>query len=134
MKKCTYLNVVILILVLLTIKNAHADLTNTTVTAIANPSQGGTITGTGTYPTGTVVNIQIQANSGWYLSNVTYDGPPGPEINGQIRLNPAESWHKFLLLFGGSDLTAVTDFAPQIYLLTNCTVTAWFAGNRCRPS
>jgi hypothetical protein len=136
MKKYTFLNAVILILILLPIKNAHADLTNATVTASANPSLGGTITGTGTYPTGTVVNVQIQANSGWYLSNVTYDGPPGPTVNGQIRLNPAESWQKMLQLDyalgqnnpGGFDPTTITNFAPQIYLLTNCIVTAWFTG------
>ncbi len=134
MKKHSLLNAVILILIWLPIRNSHADSTNATVTTIANLSQGGTITGAGIYATGTVVNVQIQANDGWYLSNVTYDGPPGPLVNGQYRLNPSESWQKMMLINyqlgqnnpGGFDPTTITSFAPQIYLLTNCTVTAWF--------
>ncbi|MGO8677895.1 MAG: InlB B-repeat-containing protein [Limisphaerales bacterium] len=41
-----------------------------TLTAIANPPQGGTITGGGTYTNGASVGVGIEASYGWYVSGV----------------------------------------------------------------
>ena len=97
---------------------------------IANPTLGGIITGGGIFNTGTVENITIQANNGWYLSNVTFNGPPDSETDGRINLNPAEQFQKMLqlyyLLIPGFDPTTITNFSPQILITSNSTVTAWF--------
>ncbi|HMM11111.1 MAG TPA: cohesin domain-containing protein, partial [Bacteroidales bacterium] len=50
---------------------ANFELNNYTLTLIANPAAGGTVTGAGTYPYGTVVAVNAIPNSGWNFVNWT---------------------------------------------------------------
>ena len=57
-------------------RNLVANFTLNTydVTVIANPAEGGTVTGTGTYDYGSLVNITATANDGYSFANWTENG------------------------------------------------------------
>ena len=52
----------------------NGQLQNYTITATANPTDGGTITGAGTYQEGTTATLVATANSGYLFSNWTENG------------------------------------------------------------
>jgi hypothetical protein len=49
---------------------ARSPAQSITLTTVTNPPQGGTISSAGVYPTGSTPTIQIQAQYGWYISDV----------------------------------------------------------------
>ena len=50
------------------------DVTTFAITTIANPTEGGTVTGTGTYADGTTVTLTATANEGYTFINWTKEG------------------------------------------------------------
>lgn len=67
-----------------------------TVTVLANPSNGGTVSGGGTYPVGTNVQISASANSGWTFAGWSDGGA---------------QTHNITVPSGGATYTA--SFSPQ---------------------
>lgn len=53
---------------------ANFEIINYTISAIANPEEGGTITGVGTYTYGANVTLTATANEGYAFTNWTEDG------------------------------------------------------------
>ena len=53
---------------------ANFEINNYTISAIANPEQGGTVTGSGTYTYGANDTVTATANTGYNFSSMTVDG------------------------------------------------------------
>jgi hypothetical protein len=72
------------------------------------------------------VSIIINANNGWYLTNVTYSGP-----STSPNLNPAQQFAKMLsvdaFLQPGFDPSTITNDSVTLTLTADSTVTAVFA-------
>ncbi|MBK9291506.1 MAG: choice-of-anchor J domain-containing protein [Bacteroidetes bacterium] len=78
---------------------ANFALNNYTLTLVANPAAGGTVTGGGTYPFGTVVAVDAIPNSGWEFVNWT-------DANGNVvSTQPANN-----ITIPASDLTLTANF------------------------
>lgn len=56
------------------VANFQAQPQNYTISVSANPTQGGTVTGGGTYPTGQSCTVAATANNGYVFSNWTENG------------------------------------------------------------
>ena len=50
------------------------QITSYTITATANPTNGGTVTGAGSYPSGSTATLKAIANTGFIFTNWTRDG------------------------------------------------------------
>ena len=50
------------------------QITSYTITASANPTNGGTVTGAGSYPSGSTATLKAIANTGYIFTNWTKDG------------------------------------------------------------
>ena len=50
------------------------QVTSYTITATANPTNGGTVTGAGSYPSGSTATLKAIANTGYIFTNWTKDG------------------------------------------------------------
>ncbi|MBR3730847.1 MAG: T9SS type A sorting domain-containing protein [Bacteroidales bacterium] len=53
---------------------ANFEINNYTISAIANPEEGGTVTGSGTYTYGANVTVTATASTGYNFSSMTVDG------------------------------------------------------------
>jgi hypothetical protein len=119
------------ILLLSILLTAHVTLGNTfTVFVATNPPAAGTITGAGTYPDGDIVDIQVRSNPGWYIRDITFEGPTYPETNGQQRLNPEQQFDQAILIqeitIPNFDRTTMTNFDTSAWNIGDSTTTAWF--------
>jgi Fn3 associated/Divergent InlB B-repeat domain/Immunoglobulin I-set domain len=107
----------IALLALLILSLAAARAGTVTLTVVTNPSQGGTVTGAGTYPSGSTPTEQIQAANGWYVSNVV--------------INPAGAFHFFFTQLSiqdqGGDVTTITNDSENPALNADNTMTVTFA-------
>ena len=83
---------------------AHFQLVYT-VAATANPTEGGTVTGGGTYPDGQSCTLTATPNTGYDFVNWTEDGTP-------VSTNPA---YNFTVT---SDRTLVANFQVRSYTIT----------------
>ena len=97
----------------------------------ADPSEGGTITGLGSYPDQTSIVLQIRANTGWYVREVSFDGPPYPVVDGRQQLTPEERFIKFRQLEAALkpdfDPTTITSFDAPVTVIGDSTTEVVFA-------
>ncbi len=81
--------------------------TNYTITATVNPSNSGTVTGTGTYASGSTCTLQAWPNSGYTFVNWLENGVP-------VSTNPTYSF----TVTGNRNLVAVFDLSTIYYTIT----------------
>ena len=120
-------------------------LSNVTVTVTANPSQGGTVTGSGTYPVCSSQQISAAANSGWtftgwsdgstnnpytitipggdatYTANFTSATPTASFVT-TGPLNTTRYFHTATLLPNGKVLVAGGYAAALLFPARSCTI------------
>ena len=84
---------------------AHFQLQSYTITATANPTAGGTVSGGGTYNHGATCNLTASANPGYTFVNWTEGGT-------QVSTNPSLSFTVT------SNRTLVANFQQQSYTIT----------------
>ncbi len=86
---------------------ANFEMTGYTLMLVANPEEGGTVVGSGTYNAGNTVNISVNPNTGWEFINWT-------DSEGNLISN--QSAYSFLM--PAEDLTLIANFEMTGYILT----------------